>query len=41
MGNEYLIKINNPTDTKHELIIEDAENSKIGSSKEIEPGKNT
>ena len=41
MGNEYQIKINNPTDEEHELIIENAENSKVGSSEEIEPGKNT
>ena len=41
MGNEYQIKINNPTDEEHELIIENTENSKVGSSQEIEPGKNT
>src|SRR4029078_2282585 len=40
-GTEYVIKINNPTDTKHELIIEDAKHSKLGKSKEIQPGKNT
>ena len=40
-GSEYLIKIKNPTDTKHELIIEDAKHSEIGKSKEIQPGKNT
>jgi uncharacterized cupredoxin-like copper-binding protein len=38
---EYLIKIKNPTDTKHELIIEDAKHSEIAKSKEIQPGKNT
>lgn len=41
MGNEYQININNPTDEEHELIIENTENSKVGSSEEIEPGKNT
>lgn len=41
MGNEYQIKINNPTDEEHELIIENTENSKVASSEEIEPGKNT
>lgn len=40
-GTEYVIKINNPTDTKHELIIEDAKHSELGKSKEIQPGKNT
>ena len=40
-GSEYLIKIKNPTDTKHELIIEDAKHSELGKSKEIQPGKNT
>ena len=40
-GSEYLIKIKNPTDTKHELIIEDAKHSEIAKSKEIQPGKNT
>jgi len=40
-GNEYVIKINNPTDEEHELIIENNKGSKIGSSEEIEPGKNT
>jgi uncharacterized cupredoxin-like copper-binding protein len=39
-GSEYLIKIKNPTDTKHELIIEDAKHSEIAKSKEIQPGKN-
>jgi plastocyanin len=41
MGNEYQIKINNPTDEEHELIIENNENSKVASSEDIEPGKNT
>ena len=41
MGNEYQIKINNPTDEEHELIIENNENSKVASSEEIKPGKNT
>lgn len=41
MGNEYQIKINNPTDEEHELIIENNEKSKVASSEEIEPGKNT
>ena len=41
MGNEYQIKINNPTDEEHELIIENTEHSKVASSEEIEPGKNT
>jgi len=41
MGNEYQIKINNPTDEEHELIIENTENSKVASSEEIKPGKNT
>ena len=40
-GSEYLFKIKNPTDTKHELIIEDAKHSEIAKSKEIQPGKNT
>ena len=40
-GSEYLIKIKNPTDTKHELIIEDAKHSEIAKSKEVQPGKNT
>jgi uncharacterized cupredoxin-like copper-binding protein len=39
-GTEYVIKIKNPTDTKHELIIEDAKHSELGKSKEIQPGKN-
>jgi uncharacterized cupredoxin-like copper-binding protein len=39
-GSEYLINIKNPTDTKHELIIEDAKHSEIAKSKEIQPGKN-
>ena len=41
MGNEYQIKINNPTDEEHELIIENNEKSKVASSEEIEPGKDT
>lgn len=41
MGNEYQIKINNPTDEEHELIIENNEKSKVASSEEIQPGKNT
>lgn len=41
MGNEYQIKINNPTDEEHELIIENTENSKVASSEEIAPGMNT
>lgn len=41
MGNEYQIKINNPTDEEHELIIENTKSSKVASSEEIEPGKNT
>lgn len=40
-GNAYLIKINNPTDEEHELIIENAKKSKVGGSEDIEPGKNT
>lgn len=40
-GNEYQIKINNPTDEEHELIIENEKNSKVGGSEHIEPGKNT
>lgn len=40
-GNEYQIKINNPTDEEHELIIENEKKSKVGGSGEIEPGKNT
>ena len=41
IGNEYQIKINNPTDEEHELIIENTEHSTVASSEEIEPGKNT
>lgn len=40
-GSEYLVKIKNPTDKEHELIIEDAKHSEIAKSKEIQPGKNT
>jgi plastocyanin len=40
-GNTYQIKINNPTDEEHELIIETEKNSKVGGSEHIEPGKNT
>ena len=40
-GNEYQIKINNPTDEEHELIIENEKKSKVGGSDHIEPGKNT
>ena len=40
-GNEYQIKINNPTDEEHELIIENEKKSKVGGSGDIEPGKNT
>jgi plastocyanin len=40
-GNEYQIKINNPTDEEHELIIDNQKNSKVGGSDHIEPGKNT
>jgi hypothetical protein len=39
--NTYQIKINNPTDEEHELIIETEKNSKVGGSAHIEPGKNT
>ncbi len=39
-GNAYQIKINNPTDEEHELIIETQKNSKVGGSGDIEPGKN-
>ena len=38
--NAYQIKINNPTDEEHELIIETQKNSKVGGSGDIEPGKN-
>ena len=40
-GNAYQIKINNPTDEEHELIIETQKNSRVGGSGDIEPGKNT
>lgn len=40
-GNLYQIKINNPTDEKHELIIETEKNSKVGGSGDLDPGKNT
>jgi hypothetical protein len=40
-GNEYQIKINNPTDEEHELIIDNEKKSKVGGSDDIEPGKNT
>ena len=40
-GNEYQIKINNPTDEEHELIIDNEKKSKVGGSDHIEPGKNT
>lgn len=39
-GNSYQIKINNPTDEEHELIIETEKNSKVGGSEHLEPGKN-
>ncbi|HZA71248.1 MAG TPA: hypothetical protein VE548_16250 [Nitrososphaeraceae archaeon] len=40
-GNEYQIKINNPTVEEHELIIENEKKSKVGGSGDIEPEKNT
>lgn len=40
-GNEYQIKIKNPTDEEHELIIDNEKKSKVGGSDHIEPGKNT
>jgi hypothetical protein len=40
-GNSYQIKINNPTDEKHELIIETEKNSEVGGSGDLDPGKNT
>lgn len=40
-GNAYQIKINNPTDEEHELIIENEKKSKVGGSEHIKPGKNT
>ena len=39
-GNPYQITINNPTDEKHELIIETEKNSKAGGSGDLDPGKN-
>lgn len=42
-NNEYTVKISNPTDEKHELIIEsksDGKTSEIAKSGEIEPGDN-
>ena len=39
-GNAYQIKINNPTDEEHELIIETQKNSRVGGSGDIEAGKN-
>lgn len=38
---EYAIKIDNPTDEEHELIIENEKKLKVGGSEHIEPGKNT
>jgi len=41
-NNEYTVKITNPTDEKHELIIDsklDGKISEIAKSGEIEPGK--
>ena len=40
-GSEYQIKINNPTDEEHELIIDNEKKSKVGGSDHIEPEKNT
>lgn len=40
-GSECQIKINNPTDEEHELIIDNEKKSKVGGSDHIEPGKNT
>jgi len=40
-GNAYQIKINNPSDEEHELIIETQKESKVGGSEDIEPGKKT
>lgn len=40
-GNVSQIKINNPTDEEHELIIENEKKLKVGGSEHIEPGKNT
>jgi len=39
-GNAYQIKINNPTDEEHELIIETQRNSRVGGSGDIEAEKN-
>jgi len=39
--NSYQIKINNPTDEKHELIVETDNKSKVGGSESIKAGKNT
>ena len=39
-GNAYQIKINNPTDEEHELVIETQKNSRVGGSGDIEAGKN-
>ena len=39
-GNAYQIKINNPTDEEHELIIETQKNSRVAGSGDIEAGKN-
>jgi len=38
-GTDYLIKIKNPTDTKHELII-GSNGTELAKSNEIEPDKN-
>ena len=38
-GTDYLIKIKNPTDTKHELIIT-SNGTELAKSNEIKPGKN-
>lgn len=43
-NNEYTVKISNPTDEEHELIIdskEDGKTSEIAKSDDIEPGDNT
>lgn len=40
-SNAYEFKINNPTDEKHELIIETDNKSKVGGSESIKAGKNT
>lgn len=37
---DYTIQINNPTDTKHQLIITSS-GKEIATSKEAQPGKNT